>query len=124
MAPCLELRLRPCANRKPEVWRAYRWCVTEVCDFTVTFLSCVSHLEGYQDSPSQGTFRDISSGGRGYFVSAVRRDEAVIRSSSSWSKKTSDWIKSTGANQPPERWLQNLGTALATSASRFERLAI
>ena len=48
---------------------------------------------------------------RGYFVSTVGRDEAVIREQSvSRKRRTSDWISLVcGDKPPPERWRQPEG---------------
>ena len=62
---------------------------------------------------------------RGYFVSTVGRDEAVIREYiRRRSRRTPDWTRWTcGGERPPNRWPQLNGAALATPPSRFERLA-
>ena len=61
---------------------------------------------------------------RGYFVSTVGRDEAVIREYiRSRRQRTRVWTNwASGAEGPPIRWPKSVGAALATPASRFERL--
>ena len=62
---------------------------------------------------------------RGYFVSTVGRDEAVIRAYiRNQERKTSAWTNSTcGSDQPPMRWPNiNTGPRQRPRSSRFERL--
>ena len=53
---------------------------------------------------------------RGYFVSTVRRDEVTTRDYiATRSRKTNGWINLTcGDDQPPSRWPNPIGAALAT----------
>jgi putative transposase len=62
---------------------------------------------------------------RGYFVSTVGRDEALIREyirNQELEDRHLDQLSLCGADLPPRWWSKKVGAALATPFSRFERL--
>jgi hypothetical protein len=61
---------------------------------------------------------------RGYFVSTVGRDETMIREYIRNQEKADEQLEQInfGNEWPPSRWPKRIGAALATLASRFERL--